>query len=778
MKLKYSSIVMLFIMLVTSPTVFGQVVNDLCSDAIDLGSNCSITVSGTTVGATIDPVDACGTPITAPGVWYTIEGVGRDMTASTCNDATFDTKISVYSGTCGALVCVGGLDDSPGCGGFTTSFTWPSTLGTTYYILVHGFGSATGDFNLTVSSLTSPTISVAPTELNFAVPLDGSASDVVNITNDGACAQNLDWVIFPFDFDNSSSMMRSGQTEFISTTSSQELPVFRITKSSLNILRSENIPEDIIAKLESLQNQSSTDKETFFETLSTLLGETKESIYHTALFESTVIWPGEDVETNKEVKVEEKEGKNPPTPMLGGGPDPFGYSWIDSDEPGGPAFNWTDISSTGTEIISNGDWDFSSYGGADDAYKEVALPFTFNYYGVDYSMIKVSSNGFLTFGTDGTDYTNDPIPNPNVPNNIICAFWDDLLPDAGRTIHYLSTSSQFIVQYTNLDHYGTITGDYTFQVILNDDGSILYQYLDMQGTLNSATIGIENSAGTYGTQVAFDANYVHNNLAVRIYRPPLCTWLSASPTSGSVSGSNSQQITVGVDATGLSIGVYQCEFWIGSNATNNQVVTVPVTLYVGTPLERMDDLIAQVQQLYSDGVLNSGQANSLIVKLNAAKKSLNNGKTNTAINQLQAFINHVYDFIDEEVLTSEQGGKLISDAQIIIDFLQNGMQMNKMNYIANLGDEGNLPDTYTLSQNYPNPFNPTTTINFALPENANVTLKVYDIIGRQVAELVNGEVEAGYHQVVFDATKLSSGIYFYRLTTDKFTQINKMILMK
>ena len=96
----------------------------------------------------------------------------------------------------------------------------------------------------------------------------------------------------------------------------------------------------------------------------------------------------------------------------------------------------------------------------------------------------------------------------------------------------------------------------------------------------------------------------------------------------------------------------------------------------------------------------------------------------------------------------------------------------------NLSQTIKIPDSYSLSQNYPNPFNPTTVIRYALPENAHVSLIVYDILGRQVAELVNGEVGAGYHQVEFNASRLASGIYFYRLTTDKFTQINKMLLMK
>lgn len=89
-----------------------------------------------------------------------------------------------------------------------------------------------------------------------------------------------------------------------------------------------------------------------------------------------------------------------------------------------------------------------------------------------------------------------------------------------------------------------------------------------------------------------------------------------------------------------------------------------------------------------------------------------------------------------------------------------------------------LPTTFNLEQNYPNPFNPTTTISFSLLQHKYVTLKVFDVVGREVATLVNGELSAGEHSVVFDATNLSSGIYFYRLTTPTLFQTKIMQVLK
>ncbi len=92
------------------------------------------------------------------------------------------------------------------------------------------------------------------------------------------------------------------------------------------------------------------------------------------------------------------------------------------------------------------------------------------------------------------------------------------------------------------------------------------------------------------------------------------------------------------------------------------------------------------------------------------------------------------------------------------------------------------PTEFGLSQNYPNPFNPSTTLRYALPVDATVTLDVYDILGEKVAQLVNGPVVAGYHDVVFNAANLPSGIYFYRMSAaangNHFTRIEKMMLLK
>ncbi len=99
--------------------------------------------------------------------------------------------------------------------------------------------------------------------------------------------------------------------------------------------------------------------------------------------------------------------------------------------------------------------------------------------------------------------------------------------------------------------------------------------------------------------------------------------------------------------------------------------------------------------------------------------------------------------------------------------------------VTGISDEpGSMPTAYALEQNYPNPFNPVTTIRFDLPRSSEVRLNVYDVLGREVALLVNGKKEAGHHEVTFDAAGVSSGVYLYRLTADGFVQTRKLLVLR
>lgn len=109
------------------------------------------------------------------------------------------------------------------------------------------------------------------------------------------------------------------------------------------------------------------------------------------------------------------------------------------------------------------------------------------------------------------------------------------------------------------------------------------------------------------------------------------------------------------------------------------------------------------------------------------------------------------------------------------------------NLVSNPGNQlsvailrnNNIPDSYSLFNNYPNPFNPATSITYALPKSARVSIVVYDLIGRQVAQLVSDEFKpAGIYAVTFNANNLASGTYLYQIVTAEFIETKKMILLK
>ena len=110
--------------------------------------------------------------------------------------------------------------------------------------------------------------------------------------------------------------------------------------------------------------------------------------------------------------------------------------------------------------------------------------------------------------------------------------------------------------------------------------------------------------------------------------------------------------------------------------------------------------------------------------------------------------------------------------------ITNALNNGTTTIITGVNEVGSLPVKFQLQQNYPNPFNPSTTITFSLPHSTNTSLKVFDMLGREVATLVDGYMAAGSHEVHFNATSLASGIYYYKLTSGNFTEVKKMMLVK
>lgn len=260
-----------------------------------------------------------------------------------------------------------------------------------------------------------------------------------------------------------------------------------------------------------------------------------------------------------------------------GGPDAFGYRWIDSDEPGGPEFEWVDISGVGTEVVLEDD----NFAGP------FAIGFGFPFYDSVYSELYIGSNGYITFGSGSGSRSNKGFPEPLVPNNLIAMWWDDLDPEhSGQVLyHYDAANGRFILSFDGVPNYKSPdgTGSLTFQAILYTTGKIKMQYAvmepgeDTEG-LNSASIGIENQWGGDGLEVVYNAPYMHDNLAILFHA---WRWLSVDPAGGTIQPYGNAIVNVNFDARDLAEGSYTGQLNLTCNDPDQPGMEVPVTLIVG-----------------------------------------------------------------------------------------------------------------------------------------------------------------------------------------------------
>ncbi|MFC2170708.1 carboxypeptidase regulatory-like domain-containing protein [Calditrichota bacterium] len=204
-----------------------------------------------------------------------------------------------------------------------------------------------------------------------------------------------------------------------------------------------------------------------------------------------------------------------------GGPDDFGYVYIDSEEDDGPDYDWTDISETGTRVNNIGD---------DDHAGPFEIGFDFPYYGEEYDEFYVASNGYISFGEGFDNWRNVSCPNTSDPNNALFLFVEDLNPAVNGDIYYGEDGDgNLVCQFQNIPDYGANNTRFTAEIIIYPDGRILFQYNRLLGTDRSGEcIGIENSNGRDGLQVSLNnnpGNYPYEGLAILFSPPPPATYL-------------------------------------------------------------------------------------------------------------------------------------------------------------------------------------------------------------------------------------------------------------
>jgi hypothetical protein len=219
-------------------------------------------------------------------------------------------------------------------------------------------------------------------------------------------------------------------------------------------------------------------------------------------------------------------GSTPPPVWGGGGPDAYGYRYIDSDTAGGPTYNWIDIRSVGEQVTGLGD---------DNIVGPFQIGFDFPYYWYTVSSFYLGSNGYIAFHDNHMNASPFPgVPSPARANNVIAPLLSDLNPEDSGTVHvYSNNTDTCIVQFTGVPFWAPgsgMTGANSFQIILTKaDSSILVQYaLQLGSPYNgwlpeNAQVGIENVSGNVGLNYLSGAtppgNAIHPDLAVWFYPP-------------------------------------------------------------------------------------------------------------------------------------------------------------------------------------------------------------------------------------------------------------------
>ena len=197
--------------------------------------------------------------------------------------------------------------------------------------------------------------------------------------------------------------------------------------------------------------------------------------------------------------------------------------------------------------------------------------------------------------------------------------------------------------------------------------------------------------------------------------------------------------------------------------------------YIFEKNQSVQDLLSNLITSVDESDIHKGTKRLLTGFLNSADKSLDRGREKLAILKLVAF-KWLVKVQSPRKIDATLADEWIGKAEEIIDAIKTALP--KSGELDELASEDVLPEKYNLNQNYPNPFNPTTTISYSIPENEYVTLSIYDALGKEVAVLDNGFRTAGNYSHTFDASNLSSGMYFYTIRSGNFVQTKKMLLMK
>ena len=264
------------------------------------------------------------------------------------------------------------------------------------------------------------------------------------------------------------------------------------------------------------------------------------------------------------------------TPL--GGPDSIDNFWSDSNNEQMLESEWIDITNVGNI------YEFSNN---DQSGNLIDIGFDFPFYGQARNQLFINPNGWIGFGDDSNAWDNTSIPSSSAPRSSIFGFWDDLNPvnddcnSCSGQVFYHSDGERMVIWFNNVAHWPTNFENsyYNFQIVIYKSGDIKFNYDNMVGISNSATIGIQNDSGTSGLQMSYNTEYVENNLTTHIKKNPIwagINQLNNFEYSGELVAGNSTTLDIIIENIELPEGIYNASLNISSNAST--AISYPITL--------------------------------------------------------------------------------------------------------------------------------------------------------------------------------------------------------
>ena len=258
--------------------------------------------------------------------------------------------------------------------------------------------------------------------------------------------------------------------------------------------------------------------------------------------------------------------------------DSFGYSWINSIDSDELDYDWVDVSPDASIL---------NFSANDVASDFISLGFPFSFYGTTYNQFFVNPNGWIGFEDDNNGWNNQSVFSEDSPNAAIFAFWDDLNPESSLdnnvgsgNIYVDSSPQRCIVWFDNVSHWTSLERLYDFQLILYPNNTIKINYRQMQGNIESGTIGIINQNGDVGHQVVYNDIFMQDNLSLCFKATP--AWLSFSylgdGTGNAISFNESDSYLLSFNADNLLAGEYSASVVINPDASFNQIIPLNMSV--------------------------------------------------------------------------------------------------------------------------------------------------------------------------------------------------------